>query len=48
MYGEQPGGIVEIRKAEAVAVQRRGPHKGEFKRGLIGCSGRLAVEESER
>lgn len=39
---------MEIRKAEAAAVQRRGPHKGEFKRGLIGCSGRLDVERSER
>ena len=39
---------MESRKAEAVAMQRRGPHKGEFRRGLIGCSGRLDVEKSER
>lgn len=34
--GGQPAGSLEGRKAEAVAVQRKEPHNGEFTGGLAG------------
>ena len=46
--GGQPGGSLEVRKAEVVTMQRREPHKGGFTGGLAGDSGRLDAGKSER